>query len=442
MRVTSREGSGTKVIGVIADDVTGANDIGIMFAKSSYLTHVFGYDLESGWRPDHEKKPDVVVLDTDSRLDQADVAYDKVFQATKNFQEAGASRFFNKTCSVFRGNIGAEFDAMLDALKEEFAVVILGFPKNGRTTVDGIHYVHGRRLEDSEFRNDPVHPMERSDLVGILQSQTKRKVGLVDQSVVKSGAESIRVRLAELKRSLQYAIIDVTRQEDLAVIAEAVQDEKILCGSSALAEELPKVWGKRKNVSQQRVLQPYNGKGLLCVAGSLMPQTAEQIDYMRGGQAAVLEFDTVDLAGMENPEVKIRDTVSEILPILNDGTDVIFHTANSPDKVKATKEAGFAKGLSNEEISRLVSGTMAEIAAEIMQHSGQNRLLVAGGDTSGAVCKRLGIKGMRVCEEIAPGLPSCISLSGQPVALVLKSGSFGQSDFLEKAFSHLKSLSV
>ncbi|HEU5140462.1 MAG TPA: four-carbon acid sugar kinase family protein [Bacillales bacterium] len=442
MRVTSLEGSGTKVIGVVADDITGANDIGIMFAKSSYLTHVFGYDLEGGWRPDHEKTPDVVILDTDSRLDQPDVAYDKVFQAAKDFREAGVSRFFNKTCSVFRGNIGAEFDAMLDALEEEFAVIVLGFPKNGRTTVDGVHYVHGRRLEDSEFRNDPVHPMEQSDLVGILQSQTKRKVGLVDHSVVKGGAESIRERLKELKNTLQYAIVDVTEQKDLTVIADAVQDENVICGSSALAEELPKVWGQRENLSHQRVLLPYNGKGLLCVAGSLMPQMAEQIDYMRNGQAVVLEFDTVDLAAAANPEEKIRNAVNEIIPVLNEGTDVIFHTSNSPDKVRATKDAALEKGLSNEEISRLVSGTMAEIAEKIMQQSGQNRLIVAGGDTSGAVCSRLGIKGMRVCEEIAPGLPSCISLSGQPVALVLKSGSFGRNDFLEKAFSHLKSLSV
>src|SRR5699024_7786562 len=113
------------------------------------------------------------------RLDDGKTAYHKVFHATKDIQTAGALQFFNKTCSVFRGNIGAEFDAMLDALDEEFAVVVLGFPGNGRQTIDGIHYVHGEKLEESQFKSDPVHPMKESNLVDILQSQTKRKVGSI-----------------------------------------------------------------------------------------------------------------------------------------------------------------------------------------------------------------------------------------------------------------------
>ena len=164
-------------MGVVADDITGSNDIGIMFAKSDYLTHVYSFQegASSFAAPNDElDAPDILILDTNSRLDPPQIAYNKVFAATRELQQAGCRQFHNKTCSVFRGNIGAEFDAMLDALELESAVVVLGFPKNGRTTVDGIHYVHGKKLEDSEFRRDPIHPMSRSDLVGILQSQTKR----------------------------------------------------------------------------------------------------------------------------------------------------------------------------------------------------------------------------------------------------------------------------
>ena len=85
-------------------------------------------------------------------------------------------QYINKQCSVFRGNIGPEFDAMLDALGLNFAPVVLGFPDNGRTTLDGIHYVYGEKLEDSQFRNDPVNPMRESNLVKILAVQTRRPV--------------------------------------------------------------------------------------------------------------------------------------------------------------------------------------------------------------------------------------------------------------------------
>lgn len=150
-------------MGVVADDVTGSNDIGIMFAKSDYLTHVYSFKEEAGsFATSKNDAPDIRILDTNSRLDPPEIAYRKVFTATRELQQAGCRQFHNKTCSVFRGNIGAEFDAMLDALGLEFAVVVLGFPKNGRTTVDGIHYVHGKRLEDSEFRHDPIHDSPRT----------------------------------------------------------------------------------------------------------------------------------------------------------------------------------------------------------------------------------------------------------------------------------------
>ncbi|HET6822854.1 MAG TPA: four-carbon acid sugar kinase family protein, partial [Anaerolineales bacterium] len=232
-------------MGVVADDVTGSNDIGIMFAKSDYLTHIYSFEDASSFAVSMENlsAPDILILDTNSRLDPPDVAYNKVFAATRMLQQAGCRQFHNKTCSVFRGNIGAEFDAMLDALGLDFAVVVLGFPKNGRTTVDGIHYVHGKKLEDSEFRRDPIHPMQRSDLVGILQSQTKRKVALLAHDVVDRGAEALRDEIQRMRTQCQYLILDVTDQSALATIARAVHDEPVLCGSSAIAEELPAVWG-------------------------------------------------------------------------------------------------------------------------------------------------------------------------------------------------------
>jgi uncharacterized protein YgbK (DUF1537 family) len=133
------------MIGVIADDITGSNDIGVMFGKSGYIADIYSYEPTTLIQLSQEK-PDVLIFDTDSRLDDVNKAYDKVYQATKDIQKAGAAQFFNKTCSVFRGNIGAEFDAMLDALEEEFAIIVLGFPKNGRQTIDSTHYVYGKKL--------------------------------------------------------------------------------------------------------------------------------------------------------------------------------------------------------------------------------------------------------------------------------------------------------
>ncbi|WJH34022.1 four-carbon acid sugar kinase family protein [Paenibacillus sp. CC-CFT747] len=226
------------MIGIAADDVTGANDIGIMYAKAGLVTDVYSYNgLEPLVMASH---PDVLVLDTDSRFLPGKTAYELVYQAAKELEQAGCTRFYNKTCSVFRGNIGAEFDAMLDALGEDFAVVVLGFPKNGRTTIDGIHYVRGRKLEDSEFRNDPMHPMTQSNLAEILRAQTRRKVAVLSYETIRKGPVALREEIGRMRSQCSYLILDVENQQSLEVIAEAVEDERVLAGSSALAEELAK----------------------------------------------------------------------------------------------------------------------------------------------------------------------------------------------------------
>lgn len=428
-------------MGVVADDVTGSNDIGIMFAKSGYLTHIYSFkENASSFVVSKEdmSTPDVLILDTNSRLDAPEVAYRKVFAATHELQQVGCRQFHNKTCSVFRGNIGAEFDAMLDALGLEFAVVVLGFPKNGRTTVDGVHYVHGKKLEDSEFRRDPIHPMKRSDLMGILQLQTKRKVGLIMHEVVEQGAQKLRDEIQRMRAHCQYLILDVVDQAALATIARAVYDEPVLCGSSAIAEELPAVWGTPQARQQLQHLPPLTGMGMLIVAGSLMPQTAAQIEHLKQKGAFCFVLNTMRLFDPVEREAQMATLSTDISACLRIGSNVIVHSPNDIHALEATNRAGKPNSISKTEISRLVSESLAEVTARTLAETGQNRLVVAGGETSASVCARLGINGMRVWKEIQPGLPSCVSLNNPPRMLVLKSGSFGRPDFFEQALQHLK----
>jgi uncharacterized protein YgbK (DUF1537 family) len=427
------------LMGVAADDVTGANDIGIMFAKPGCLTHVYSFTEEQN-RVVHPSGPaaQIVILDTNSRLDTPETAYRKVFAATRALQQMGCRRFFNKTCSVFRGNIGAEFDAMLDALGREFAVVVLGFPKNGRTTVDGIHTVHGKKLEESEFRNDPIHPMTRSSLVEILQSQTKRRVELLTHAVVERGADELRRQIRAMRSRCNYLILDVTDQAALATIARAVYDEPVLCGSSALGEELPAVWGVPPAREERLDLPNHDGLGILVAAGSLMPQTAAQIEHLRLKGVPLFALDTGRLFDAAEREGEIARLGETIANRLRNGADAVFHTPNDTAAAETTRRIGASRGFSKTEVSRRVSEAVAEVTARVLDFSGQNRLVAAGGETAAAVCARLGVNGMRIWREIQPGLPSCISLTDPPRMLVLKSGSFGKPDFFEQALQHLR----
>lgn len=424
------------MIGVVADDTTGANDIGIMFSNNGYLTKIVIFEEQLVL----EKDAEISIIDTDSRLDRRDRAYEKVFAATNILKRSGCDCFYKKTCSVFRGNIGSEFDAMLDALNEKFMVVSLAFPRNGRQTVHGIHFVHGRTLEESEFANDPVHPMRDSDLVRILQQQTTRAVGLIDIGVVRQGPERLRQALQEAQLKYDYCIVDGENQNDLKVLAQAVQGLPVLGGSSALAEELPKFWPGHQAVDVLKQLQIKDENGILVVAGSLTPQTMAQTAYLQAAGFPCLVLDSREIFEPAAFGQAKQMIVNKAKKWLTSGSDVLIMADNSPAVVDETKTLGKELGIDPMVVSKMVSAALAEIVAEVVETTGLKRLVIAGGDTAGTICRKLGIKGNIVLREIEAGLPSGYAL-GRPMLIVLKSGSFGRPNFLQNAVDHLKALS-
>ena len=450
-----------RLLGVVADDLTGATDIGSMSAKAGHVTHVL---------TDAEDIPAsaVCVLDTDSRFDDPPTAYAKVHAATTALRITGYERFHKKTCSVFRGNVGVEFDAMLDALSEEFAVVVLGFPKNGRTTVEGVHFVNGVRLEESPFRHDPVHPMRSSILIDILGAQTARRVASLGHEVVSEGPVALADALCAERERGGYVVVDVVDQAALAAIAEACErlEVRVLCGASGLLEELAKLWPAPADRGvATRLEEPLAGSvGVLVVAGSLTPQTLTQVNHAADAGVATHTLDTLDVFSATAAERAVASLASLAATELERGESVLIKADNRSDAVRATQAAGAERGHDHAGTGRLVSQTLAQIVASCREPSGLSRLVVAGGDTSAAVCRRLGITRLRVLGEVAPGVPACLALAGQPhsdgpvtedlrapdlrapemraaapLVAVFKSGSFGGPGFLVEAVAHLQS---
>mgnify|MGYP001027088695 CR=1 FL=1 len=422
------------MIGVVADDTTGANDIGIMFSKSGYKVKVLTFEENM----EIVKDADVVIIDTDSRLDSPKTAYDKVFKATKVLQNANCSMYYNKTCSVFRGNIGVEFDAMLDELEEDFAIISLSFPQNGRTTVNGIHKVNGKRLEDSEFLHDPVHPTIESNLESILKKQTRRKVTSIYLDVVRKGPEELKTAIEKAKNDYQYVLIDGETQEDLNIIAQAAAGYKVLAGSSALGEELPKALPKSEFPHLASTVSIKDENGVLIISGSLTPQTKEQTKELIDSGISAIIVDSRKILD-SNYQGELDKVYNEANLLLKDGQDVLIMAENNPSIVKETKEIGKLKGLSELIISKKISSFLAAVAKRLTDTLNLKRIVVAGGDTSGTVCRHLEIKGNYIVKEIDTGVPSGLVIDKE-MLIVLKSGSFGKKDFLIKAVTHLKEL--
>lgn len=424
------------MIGVVADDVTGANDIGLMFAKHGYKVEVFSRYSEVAL---NQVRADVLVLDTNSRYDQATLAYAKVVNATRRLIACRCRTLIKKTCSVFRGNIGAEFDAMLDAAGADFAVVVAAFPKNGRITKDGNHFVHGRPLAKSEFGNDPAHPMRTGDLREIIAQQSSRPSHLLDYRTVALGLPAIRRRIDQAKHEGGYLVCDVTGQDDLKRIAAAAAAEPFLFGSSALAEELPPFW-PAPEVGLALGDLPRDGVGSLIIAGSVTPQTKAQVAYARGAGLATAELDTRLLFQDAAKAAECRRLVDWAAAKVRSDQPVLIYGAHQPEDIEATYQAAGRAGLSKLGANQTVSRTLGEIARAIVEGTAVKRLIVAGGETSGDVCRSLGITGNLVLKEIQPGLPSGLSRGRHQLLVVLKSGSFGSADFFTQALAHLEAL--
>jgi len=426
------------LIGVIADDFTGANDIGIMFAKNDYKVLVYSVYENPGLI---DKDADVIILNTNSRLDSSDIAYRKAAEATRVLKELGCTMFHKKTCSVFRGNIGAEFDGMMDELKAEFCPVILGFPSNGRTTRQGVHYVNGVLLEDAPFKHDPVHPMLESDLVRILQKQTSRKVGLIGYDVVKEGVRALKAALANARRDYQYVILDVLDQSDLNTIAGAVKDETAIAGSSAIGEELPKWLPKKGRGSKPR---HFKGEcldaGTLIVSGSVTPQTCRQVKAAKEKGYAAFSLTADKVFDIDRRDEIIDEYASWILDVVKRGEGALMHSENDPESIRKTKQLGVERGMDEIGTGRLISSMLSDITAKVLVNGSVSRLIVLGGETSGTICDSLGIIGNIVLEEIEPGVPSVLSIGKVSILMAPKSGSFGSDDFVHKADVHLKML--
>ncbi len=417
-------------IGVAADDITGANDVGVMFSKNGYRVKV----ISSAMKPEESDfdDTDVLVINTACRLLSAGDARRLTAEAVLFLRRMDCRLIYIKTCSVFRGNIGAMFDAARDALGAGAVPVVAAYPANGRTTEMGVHLLNGTSVAETHFAHDPVTPLRFSRLDELIGIQSDRPCACFTFDMYGKGE---RQRLEALKRGAAYVIFDARDQAELRQAAKLIADEPLICGSSAVCEELPGVWGE---AGKPLVFAPERaqGAGAVVFSGSLTPQTASQIDHLiRGGIWAERLFSNRLFTQTER-EKETQRVLRACMDIVKSGKDVLIYTAR--DGV-SEDEAKRELGLSDIEAGRMVSLAFRSLAVQFGSEAGISRFAVAGGETSDAVASGLGIREMRIWQEIEPGVPLMTSPrpQGGSYALVFKSGSFGSPSFLEKALRAL-----
>ncbi len=419
------------LLGAIADDFTGATDLCSMLVRGGMRTvQLIGVPGPNDVPPD----ADAVVVALKSRTAPVREAVDQSLAALKWLQAAGARQFFFKYCSTFdstdQGNIGPVADALIEALGCGFALACPAFPTNARTVYLGHLFAGGVLLNESGMENHPLTPMKDANLVRVLSRQTDGTVGLVPFGTVEQGAVAIRRALTGLKeQGRRYAIVDAVSDAHLVAIGEAAEHHALITGGSGIAMGLPGNFrraGSLPEAGDPSVLPSVAGHTAV-LSGSCSRATLMQLGRARE-HLAVFELDplaTPDAAALAKSALDWAEGRLGAAPI-------VVAASAPPEKVAALQAR-----LGRDAAGTLIEDAMARIAAELVAR-GVRRMVVAGGETSGAAVRQLGVRSLRIGPEIDPGVPWTLAEgSGPPLMLALKSGNFGAPDFFVKAFDVL-----
>jgi uncharacterized protein YgbK (DUF1537 family) len=426
------------LLGAIADDFTGATDLANNLVRAGLRTVQAIGVPKTGVAID----ADAVVIALKSRTIPPAEAVAQSLDALRWLREAGCEQIYFKYCSTFdstpAGNIGPVTDALLDTLHgpgRGFTIVCPAFPENGRTIFRGHLFVGDVLLSDSGMRDHPLTPMSDSNLVRVMQAQTRRRVGLVSYETVAAGAAAIRARFAALQADgVGVAVVDAIGDADLMRLGEALAGMPLVTAGSGVAIGLPRNWlatGRLPAGAKADALPAASGLAAV-VSGSCSVATNAQVrHWLDRGRPAF----AVDPLAIASGSDVARAALDWALARIGTGPVLVYATA-TPDAVRAVQAT-----LGVAQAGELVERTLAAVARGLVE-SGVRRLVVAGGETSGAVVQALGVARMAIGPQIDPGVPWTAVESGvrpgETLHLALKSGNFGSTDFFEKAFAQLE----
>ena len=415
------------LLGCIADDFTGATDLANNLVRGGMRTiQTIGVPNASA-----DAQTDAVVVALKSRTIPAADAVAQSLAALEWLRKAGAQQIYFKYCSTFdstpAGNIGPVTEALMQALGSDFTIACPAFPENGRTVFKGHLFVGEDLLSESGMRNHPLTPMRDSNLIRVLQAQTRLRVGHIAYDVVARGPDAIRARIAALRSAeTRIAIVDAIAEEDLRKLGAAVRNMPLVTAGSGVAIGLPANFDLR-HVNEATRLPRRPGRRAIISGSCSVATNAQVLDYIqRGGAAYALDPFKV-AAGEEEIDKAVEWARSRV-----DHPVLVYSTAEPARVTQVQRELGV------EGAGAMIERALARVARELVD-AGVTQLVVAGGETSGAVVQALGIQALRIGPQIDPGVPWAASEGSQPILLALKSGNFGGPDFFTRCFVQLDS---
>ena len=406
-------------IGVIADDFTGAGDAASFLAMSGLQTIMFTEIPEK-----LERECEAVVIALKSRSVPPEDAIKMSSAALEFLQKIGCKKLYFKYCSTFdstpKGNIGVVLDAFLEKLNLSYTLLCPSLPVNGRTVRDGILYVNGVKLEDSPLKNHPLNPMWASYLPELMKEQSKYPVYVIDRNILQTKTADEITAPYRAKNEKFYLVPDYEPDEDAKQISEKFGSLPLLSGGSGLLEFLlPK-----EHAAKEQVTENHKDRRAIILCASCSQASRKQIVKYREKGGICYPVDSKKLLRGELNADQIMEFVEK-----QNRTVLIYSEAVEGDMKLLSAQPTFAQE------SKKIEELMADLSERALK-LGVNRIVVGGGETSGAVTLKLGFHGFYIGDNIDPGVPVLYPLHNSQISLVLKSGNFGSEEFFLKSIQY------
>jgi len=421
-----------RFLGVIADDFTGACDVAVQFKRQGLEIVVL---TDAGFLSDF-KYPvsvfDVLVVDTETRNIPSEDAYKKVRRAVRLLRQSNIELIYKKIDSALRGNIGAEINGVMDELDVEAVIVAPAFPSQNRTVVNGRLLINGVPIEKTEYANDPLSPVNNSQISILIKRQTEIKTGEIHLPKIRRDIDLI---IQEIRKNIQAGkriiVADAESENDLKRIAKASLGLNVLpCGSAGLASA----------ISSELAVE----SRMLVVSGSLNSATLNQIEtaVKKLNLKVIQPHISRSVFDEEKLEAVSDELVKEAEKAVAEGVDVIIRLADSKSLISEIQEAGKKHGMTKLQVADVLLSVLSQAVRKILCKYGFNVLVLIGGETSIKIMNSLGARAVRTEGELLPGIPSGRIMGGEydGMQIVTKAGGFGDSYTLVKIMESMKSI--
>lgn len=417
------------IIGCVGDDFSGSSDAASFFAKEGIKTLLFNGTPKDDILDFDENIAVVIALKT--RTQETSCAVSDTLEAFEWLKRNGADQLFIKYCSTFdstkKGNIGPLVDSTLEKFNIKYTILCPALPVNGRTVVNGHLYVNGIPLHETHMKDHPLTPMWDSDISKLMEPQGKYPSLKINYEMLEQSKEDILKAIDDFGHDKEhfYVIPDYTEEKHAIKIVEVFGDLQLLTGGSGLMTQLSRKYKNIITLKSENIPSLSVGKAIV-LAGSCSKATLEQIEDFKSRSGKYIRIDPTALMDGSQTKEGIWKYINSI-----EEDSVLVYSSDNPENVREAQKVG------SHIVSDLLEQTTAYLAKKATDN-GFSRIIVAGGETSGAVTKILGYDSYLVGDSIAPGVPVMIPMKNKNMRLVLKSGNFGQKDFFIRAISKTK----